>query len=396
MRLKISMLLLSLAVLCAITGCAEVQGKDGKDGTPGQQKPAGEEQPDANALTALAEGYRDLYEQAAEENCLNTIEAKEQIIQRLAQSGYAVVDTENRINMENPESPEQFCRAAVSKEKAQTVILSVNGEGGFVCYCLETEEGELHVDRSTVYWEEGEPVVGYEGIFDAESWEYTEKGYLFFEEYHMPGYDGPHGLTGIRILPLDDSLRELNERYVYPAGYDGSALLTENWTKTDFGNLDFYDLYDVAYRMKYGVRTSYDTGVISRESWIPAEEFENVVQTYFSADVSVIRKHTVYSEERGAYRYRPRGMYDSCAAYVPYPEVTAREEMPDGTLKLTVEAVWIIEAKDQAMVSELTVLPLEDGGFRYVSNEVVSGTEKPEWFTPRLADGEWQSVYQNG
>lgn len=116
-------ILLFLTVLSvpagSLTGCAgqeEQEEQNTEVSTDGQA-------PDTETLTGLAEGYRDIYEDALQADTVNTTAVKQQIILRLGQSGYPVCDSENLVNMENPESAENFCEAAVRNETAETVIL---------------------------------------------------------------------------------------------------------------------------------------------------------------------------------------------------------------------------------------------------------------------------------
>lgn len=128
---------------------------------------------------------------------------------------------------------------------------------------------------------------------------------------------------------------------------------------------------------------------------IPEAEFEEVLQTFFQIDSQTIRAKTVYHPDRRTYRYRPRGLHDAELPYGPYPEVTACEEQADGTICLTVEAVWERKGLDSAVRSELVVRPLESGSFQYVSNAVQSWDEELEfvWYSPRLTDEEWDAWY---
>jgi hypothetical protein len=48
-------------------------------------------------------------------------------------------------------------------------------------------------------------------------------------------------------------------------------------------------------------------------------------------------------------------LYDCEFPYEPYPEVISYEKLQDGTLKLTIEAVWEIRMLDQAITSELMI-----------------------------------------
>ena len=147
--------------------------------------------------------------------------------------------------------------------------------------------------------------------------------------------------------------------------------------------------------MKYGKDVPYET-YESAEYEIPAGEFDEVLQTYFQIDSRTIReKKTIYHPNSGTYRYRPRGLHDAELPYGPYPEVTAWEELDDGTVRLTVEAVWERKGLDCAVQSELVVRPLENGGFQYVSNRVSGWNEELEsvWYSPRLTDEEWDTWY---
>ncbi len=71
----------------------------------------------------------------------------------------------------------------------------------------------------------------------------------------------------------------------------------------------------------------------------------------------------MYQPESGTFLYRPRGRYDGGSPYGPYPEVTGYKELEDGTVQLTVEAVWEMEMLDCAMKSRTGGAPDERRGF---------------------------------
>lgn len=219
---------------------------------------------------------------------------------------------------------------------------------------------------------------------------------LFFEQYHMQGYDGPPGETGIRVRPLSEECRELNRKYVLPVGYDRNNILLAEWDGQSWGKLSFYDAYDTMYRMKYGTYTPYVYDYRGVQYEIPAGEFEETVQTYLPVDTGTLRENTEYNKSSGTYHYRPRGLEDAQSPYGPYPEVTACEFREDGTWKLTVEAVWIEEFADSAVTGELVVRPLDGGGFQYISNHITEwkGGLSGEWYTPRLTQEQWDWQYR--
>ena len=347
----------------------------------------------------IADIFQDIYAQAFQSGSLDSLETQEEIVSLLGEEGYCVSDADNQINMENSEKLEDFLSAAGAGEEADATVLLVMEGGSVIYYDFQTQGGSISAQRCTLYWDSGSAKAGYYEIFTAEKWCYTESGYFFFDQYRMPGYDGPPGEIGIRVKPLDSDCREYNRKYVIPVGYNRNSVLISDWSESDsFGSLNFYDLYDLMYRMKYGTEAPCPYAYTGAEYEIPASEFDSVLQSYLNISSDTIRSRTVYYPESDTYQYRPRGLEDAEYPYSPYPEVTACETLADGTLKLTVQAVQTTKLTDQAVISELVVRPLADGSFQYVSNRVTKTTEgiSGTWFTPRLTEDEWNYRYRSG
>ena len=344
----------------------------------------------------LAEGYRSLYEEAVKENTLETLELQQKIIEYFGNIGYAAVDLDNQVDMVNYQQVEEFCGKAEQKKSGEITIFSVMNGGNFVRYDMQTDQGKVDVIVSSLKWKNGSPNSDYYHEFEAYTWKYTGKGYFFIEEYHPSGFDGAPGQTGFRVKPLDQACRELNRKYVLPMGYELNNLLIVDWNEQDFTNLEFYDLYERMYRLKYGTDVPYESEFGEDEYEVPKDEFEQVIQTYFQISSENIEKNAVYYPERKTYRYRPRGMYDYEFPYEPYPEVVSYEQQEDGTIKLLVEAVWVRKELDHAICSELVVRPLKNGQFQYVSNRVINSDENAslKWYMPRLSDEEWEQCYK--
>lgn len=263
--------------------------------------------------------------------------SEQEVIARLGDAGYCAVDTANRVNMVNAGQLKDFCLSAADGSPADATLAAVKSD-------------------------------------------------FLFEQYREPGYDGPPGEFGFRVEPLDSSLRALNERYTLPIGYTLNNMFITDWSEdTGFQPLDFYDMYAIMYEMKYGTPFPYQVSFSGEEYEIPAQEFENVLKTYLAVDTDMIRERTIYHSNTDSYLYQPRDMGNAEQPYQPVPEVTACEELSDGTLKLTVEAVWIRQFTDRAAVSELVVRTAGNGSFQYVSNHVtltVNGVTGL-WHTPR-------------
>ena len=77
-----------------------------------------------------------------------------------------------------------------------------------------------------------------------------------------------------------------------------------------------------------------------------------------------------------------------------YPEVTAYRYNGDGTLTLTVHAVYPYGGTSRAVIHEVVIRPLENGGVQYVSNHILSAEEEDFiWYVPRLSEEEWEEIY---
>lgn len=398
-----------LSVIC-LAGCSQnlTEGSGVGDGNYEKtENDSPDEQTMFRETEKIAECCRSIYESALEENSSDSLPVRQKIVTALGDAGYASVDVENEINMEHPELVRQFCEKAQKKQDAEVTILSVLDNGGFTRYDLQTTEGKLNVTRCMLQWTDTTPEAGNFSSFEACSWSYTEKGYLFFEEYRPSGYDGPGGHAAIRVNLLDETCREYNRKYLEPVGYGQNNLFLTDWTEEEYGELNFYDMYDALYTVKHGEEAYYQSRDVggrnpkrqqgAEEYEIPRKEFEEVICFYFPIDPSVLREKTVYHEQTETYRYRPRTVYDCGTGSIPSPEVVDYMENEDGTVTLTVEAVWVEESNDCAWSHEVVVRPFADGSFQYVSNRVIPSEDSvnPTWYRERLTDEEWEEHFGN-
>ena len=92
-----------------------------------------------------------------------------------------------------------------------------------------------------------------------------------------------NGKLEFRVEPLDEACRELNRKYVMPVGYAGNKLFITNWNQSDYSQLDFYDLYEIMYLLKYEKYVPYNYSQEGVEYYIPKQDFEEVIQTFFNS-----------------------------------------------------------------------------------------------------------------
>lgn len=345
----------------------------------------------------IAECYQNIYEEAEEKKALGSVETVQKIVSVLGEEGYTAIDIDNKVDMVNSEKLIKFCEQVEEKKKSETTLIAVMYNGGFIQYDLSTSDGKVNVVRSVSNWKGNIAEVDGRVEYSAYTWKYACGDYLFFEQYHPPGFDGPSGHTAVRIKPLDKKCRELYQKYLDPISYNLNNMFTTDWDENDFCNLNFYDLYECMYQMKYGKPVIFDSNNTGKIYEISKGDFESVFMKYFKIEGKQLQENTKYSLENGMYEYKPRGLYDYAPTpNIPYPEVVDYQENSDGTIKLTVNAVWPEENMESAFSHEVTIRPIADGGFQYVSNHIIPSDKnvEPTWYTERLTDEEWEKYYE--
>ena len=346
----------------------------------------------------------DLYKEAAEQNKIADLEMIRSIVNRLGENGYPAVDSRNQINMTEPEKVVEFCEKVDAQEEAEITILEVSYLGGFVKYDLHTKDGNVDVVRSYYKYENGNMKREVIGNYQAEYWNYTEEGYLMFsgvlfsEELYVLTLSGAEEHTALRVQPLDETYRVLSRKYLRPISFEQNNMFIVDWSEDDFGDLNFYDMYDILYPKVNGQYVPYvadDNLSVSAVYQIPKEEFESVIMKYFNIDSETLQSKTVYDSVDSTYEYKPRGFEEVEYPEYPYSEVVGFTENSDGTITLTANVVFPYAGDSKVYAHEVVVRPLEDGGVQYVSNRIIPSENnyRETWHTPRLTLEEWEELY---
>lgn len=347
----------------------------------------------------IAEILSDIYDEAVKTNTLGSLETLRRMVVRLGENGYVAVDSENQVDMTGAEQAIEFCKA-VEEKKSATLTIIVVMEMGIRKFDLKTEDGSVNIVRGYYQYDQNGSLQNRSTVsYPADFWQYTEEGYLIFEgrcfseeSYILTLSDTPEH-TMLRVLPLDEKCREYNRKYILPVGYEQNNLFLCNWSEDDFGDLDFYDLFDRFYPIVYSQPVPYTADENSGAGavyQIPEELFENVIVEHFHVGIETLRSKTTYSSELAAYEYRPRGFDEAEYPDIAYPEVVSYTENGDGTVTLHVNAVYPDGNMSKEFSHTTVIRPLSEDSFQYVSNEIIlpEGNYDIWWHSNRLTEEE--------
>ncbi len=355
---KYFILILSLLFVFLLSGC--VNKKEGKKETGLTRKITKEEEEniteDIKQVIAILKEYT----------------TQTEILDALAQEDYLAVDRWNTQNLRNEQKAEEFCENLKLGVEDKIVLYQICEEQLLIRLELQALEQKLGITRTVAQWEEtGDFQITAIERFQADSWKYTQKGYLFYKRNVPSGFDGPNGIEAIRIKPLEEELRQMCQLYIAPIGYENQNLFLINWTEKDVSQINVMDLYEYLYkndRKQIIYQENYPDG-------IPEQEFEQTVTNYFAISDEAIKQWADYDEERKVYHWRERGMMDYTLSSYPIPEVVAYQKNADNTLTLTIDAVWAERDTDKAFTHLVTIRILNDGKFQYVGNQILESKE---------------------
>ena len=388
---KISAAVLILAP-CAfiLNGCG---GHAQMDRAAAEVEPVTPE-PEKPELKQAGEVFENSYNALVRTGRADNLETVQKIVHEFGKHGYVAVDDKNRTDMVNSDQVMKFCQAVNAGNPAELTMIAVADTDGFHQYDIVTENGDIDITSSYYEYNNGRVENRSVVCYPADVWELTEEGYLIFEgsgysdEQYALTFSELSEHTAFRVKPLDRQCREWNHKYLQPVGYERNNLFLLDWNENDFGDLDFYDLFDAFYESVEKRPFPYKMAEHIGEDavyQIPEEEFESVIMTYLDIDSGTLRSKTVYDSKSRTYEYRPRGFYDAEYPDIPYPEVVSCRENADGTIELFVNAVYPNENTSKLFSHRVVIRPMEGGGFQYVSNQMPDSAEDEDlwWHTER-------------
>ena len=402
---KVSLFVMIMLILSILAGCSDRTPEVSDIEIIQQDKEAYSfDKNDSADAERIAEILSDIYDEAVDANTLGSLNVMRRMVARLGENGYVAVDSGNQIDMVQAKQAFDFCKAVDEKKMDELTIIVVM-EMGIRKFDLKTEGGNVNIVSGYYQYDQNGSLQNRSTVsYPADFWQYTEEGYLIFEgsyfsdvSYILTLSDTPEH-TMLRILPLDEKCREYNRKYILPVGYEQNNLFLCNWSEDDFGDLDFYDLFDRFYPMTHSQPVPYmaDENLgVGAVYQIQEELFENVIGAYFNMDRETLRSKTTYLSELAAYEYRPRGFYEVEYPDIAYPEVVSYTKNEDGTVTLHINAVYPDGNMSKEFSHTTVIRPLSEDSFQYVSNEIIlpEGDHDIWWHSNRLTEEEWKEVY---
>lgn len=257
-------------------------------------------------ISQLSKNCRDIFEQAFETNTIESLETARGLVSRIGENDYTAVDRQNQVNMVNAEQAMHFCEQAEAGECAELMVIVIEDTGGLTKYDFQAEAGQLDIAKSYYQYEDGELKNRSTYSYPADFWQYTEDGYFMFsgsyysQDYYLYAMNDVTSCTALRIQPLEEKCREWNRCYILPVSYSKNDLFLSDWNEQDFGELNFYDIYDRLYPIVNDAEVPYihdenlGVGAVYR---IPEEEFEHVIMSHFQISQETLRSKTTFFQK---------------------------------------------------------------------------------------------------
>ncbi len=406
MKVKHIVCFLIVLVLTAFAGCG---GGQEEAKTPGQgtsapaftMEPAASGKPMDNSLDPQRYGVEDGRREAVLSECrelaelcgglmksaekersayfpydtVMTREAVDAVESLLAEKGYPVLNTDAFYPeyLENSEGLELFAEASAGGEDARQAIISVSRYGSVSYSLFQYTGGAAEHICASVSWDgDGEYTISEPYTEPLRDWGMANGDFFYYRVYPFDAHWD--ACVPVRLHPADERFYELAEKYVKPLGYQCTNLLLVDWRSGDWGELSFNDAFEYLYLMSFGERVDAGSFEYSAElacCLVPEEIFERTLLPYFDISVQELRGEAMYIAGEDVYPWQP--VISSNLEYFPtiIPEVSACRENGDGSVTLTVDALCFDEKCFPLYTHELTVMPAEDGSFRYLANELI-------------------------
>lgn len=289
-----------------------------------------------------------------------------QLVDIVAKDGTAVTCGEYDYNMQNYEPVADAIEKAEKGKETETTFYEINTSGNFIYNHLKFKKKKLYLTTATAYQDEKNEIILQEmekiNVYD---WKYTERGWLIWEKAKSKNQEmDMHVLY--RVEPLSDICRRMTNEYITPVSYFCNNLFLTDWDEQSMDRLEFNDLYDFLYQMKYGRKIDEE----AYKGGIPKAEFEGVIQTYFDISTEQLERYARYDAEKSAYPWEAIGPWNRVQQFQPFPEVVDAKDNGDGTWTFTVDAIFKEAGTDKSFSHEVRMRQEPDGRWIFCGNYI--------------------------
>ena len=286
-----------------------------------------------------------------------TREQRKAVVKKWGENGFVIVEEDT--NMQNYEAIETFYTEYLNGQDSMVTIFKVHRDGLIGAITFIYRKDKLQTYYVGVRWKEGGiPEIQGTSISDIAEIKLTEKGYFIYSYKTIIAHASLRQY--FRVKPLSDDCRELTKKYISGLSYVNYNMLVTNWDSSNVEDILMPCMYEDIYRIHTG------ENLRTENQEIPAEQYENIMTTYFPVSIEQLRKHCGYIEDSASYPYEM--IYAS--PYPPFGEVIDYTENANGTITLMVDGVWSDYNSDCAFTNQIVVQPFEDGTFKYLSNSI--------------------------
>lgn len=313
-----------------------------------------EEKDISDRLRKMVGKCKRIYSQADKGNASNIVFEEETVhtmIESIAEENVAITCGSHDYNMLNYKQVDDALSLAKTGENTETEFFVINTSGVWIYNKLQFKNKDLYVTSATAAFDDNMSphIVQIEKI-QVYDWNYTDKGWIIWEKALSRNQEMDMHVF-YRILPLDEQCRELGNKCITPVSYFCNNLFLVDWNQNSLENIEFNDLFEFLYTMKYGEKIDEK----KYASGIPKVEFEEVVTTYFDISIETLEIYAQYDDVKGVYPWEAIGPWNRIQQFQPFPEVVNCIENEDGSLTLTVEAVFQEEGTDCSFRHEVTI-----------------------------------------
>ena len=313
-----------------------------------------EEKDICNRLIKMLGKCKNIYSEADKGNASNIVleeEAVHSMVESIAEEKVAITCGSQDYNMLNYEKVDEALSLAKTGENTETEFFVIKTSGVWIYNKLQVKEKDLYVTSATAAFDDdmNPHIVQIEKI-QVYDWNYTDKGWIIWEKALSRNQEMDMHVF-YRILPLDEQCRELGNKCITPVSYFCNNLFLVDWNQNSLENIEFNDLFEFLYMMKYGKKIDEK----KYASGIPKVEFEEVVTTYFDISIETLEIYAQYYDVKGVYPWESIGPWNRIQQFQPFPEVVDCIENDYGTLTLTVQAVFQEEGTDCSFSHEVRI-----------------------------------------